>query len=136
MKVKSFLLLVCLSLCSLGYAENRHIHPQATDQTINSTVKNAMYPGYCQIEIINDSYQNVLVSGQFDDGAALSPFNIYPHEIPHYVSLFYYNYCHANMYLSITSNGYVIYSGYANVGSTIRIVPYLQGQLKAKVSVK
>ncbi|OGV51977.1 MAG: hypothetical protein A3F46_07185 [Legionellales bacterium RIFCSPHIGHO2_12_FULL_42_9] len=136
MKFKSFLLLLCLSVCSLGYADNRHVHPQSGNQAVNSAVKNAMTPGYCQVEIINDSNQYVTVSGRFDDGAPLQPFNIYPHEIPHYISLFYYNFCHQSMYLSITSNGYVVFGGYANVNSTIHIVPYLKGQLKAKVSVK
>ena len=136
MKLKSLFFFACLSVCFLGHAENRHVHPDAVNHAGTTATKNAMSPGYCQIEVINDSNQYVTVSGQFDDNTPLAPFNIYAHEIPHYISLYYYNYCHANMYLYITSNGYIVFSGYANAGSTIRIVPYLQGQLKAEVGVK
>ncbi len=29
------------------------------------------YPGYCQIEVINDSFADVRVFGSFDDGATV-----------------------------------------------------------------
>ena len=94
-------------------------------------------PGYCEVEIINSSYDNVTVYGRFDDGSSLIPFNIYSFERPYYISLYYYNYCHRDMFLDIvTFSGYHVYSGYTNTESTIRIVPYLANQVKAEVHAK
>ncbi|VEG92425.1 hypothetical protein [Legionella spiritensis] len=137
MKLKSLLFVCCLGLLSAAFADNRHIHPQAKEKDVKSSVKNAMYPNYCEIEIINDSYDGVNVYGRFDDGSYLDAFSIRRYEAPHYISLYYYGYCHSwmNIYID-TFSGYHVYSGYTPVNSTIRIVPYLKNQLKAEVSSK
>lgn len=138
MRVKSIVLACCLGLMGLAMADNRHVYPEVNaNKNQSGSEKNAMTPGYCEIEIINSSYDNVTVYGRFDDGSRLSPFDIYSYEIPHYISLYYYGYCHSNMYLDIvTFNGYHIYSGYTAVNSTVRVVPYLANQLKAEVNQK
>jgi hypothetical protein len=138
MKIKSLLFVCCLSLMGSLYAENRHIHPKAdVNNAKSATAKNARFPGYCQIEIINSSFDNVTVYGTFDDGTSMAPFNIYSYESPHYISLFYYNYCHRDMYLDIvTFSGYHVYSGYTRTESTVRIVPYLANQVKAEIQTK
>ena len=139
MKLRSLVFGFCISLCSFGFAANQHLHPQANsnDTTSASTEKKVGFPGYCEIEVINNSYDNVRVYGVFDDGAGLAPFNVYSFESPHYISLYYYGYCHAGMNLYVdTWSGYHIYAGYTPTGSTIRIVPYLANQLKAEVSTK
>jgi hypothetical protein len=93
------------------------------------------WPGYCEIEIINQSNNDVNVYGVYDDGIALAPFSIYSYEFPHYISLYYYGYCHAGMNLYIdTFYGSSVYAGYVSRYSTIRIVPSLfGGKIQAQV---
>lgn len=137
MKLQSLLFVCCLSLMSSLFADSRHVHPKADTNQAKVDTKNAMLPGFCQIEIINSSFDNVTVYGTFDDGTPLIPFNVYSFESPHYISLYYYNYCHRNMYLDIvTFSGYHIYSSYTRTESTIRIVPYLANQIKAELHTK
>lgn len=129
MKLRLLLFICCLGFTT--FAAAAHNHPKA-ENTVNS-----MRPGFCQIEIINNSFDAVTVYGQFDDGATLIPFDIYPFEGPQYISLFYYGYCHRDMYLDlVTFYGYHFYSGYTSVDSTIRIVPYLNKQIKAEIRKK
>lgn len=135
MKLKSLLFVLCFSLFANVFAANSHLHPKADAADKKSISKNVAYPGFCQIEIINDSFTDVNVSGTFDDGAGIN-FNIYRYESPHYISLFYYFYCHSGMYLNIVSPYGTVYSGWTNVNSTIRIVPFLKNQAKAQVSVR
>lgn len=131
MKLKSLLLMLCFSLFTNAFAVNLHLHPKVNEG--QKTDKNLSYPGYCEIEIINDSYTDVFVSGLFDDDSYLDDFTIYRYERPHYVSLFYYNYCHRGMNLTVRTPYYgVIYSGWTPTSSTVRIVPYLGG-VKAEV---
>ncbi|KTD18846.1 Uncharacterised protein [Legionella lansingensis] len=142
MKLKSLLFVCCLGLLTSAFADNRHLHPQANSPTANtagakSVAKGAKLPGYCEIEIINSSYDHVRVYGVFDDGKSLTPFNVYSYEGPHYIDLFYYGYCHAGMNLWIdTFSGYRIYGGYTYVNSTVRVVPYLNKQLKVEINAK
>lgn len=138
MKIKSLLLVCCLGLMSHVFADNRHIHPKADlKPSTSSSLKNAFYPGYCEIEVINSSFDDVTVYGTFDDGSNLQPFTVYSFESPHYISLFYYSYCHRDMWLDIvTYNGYHVYSGFTRPDTTVRIVPYLAKQVKAEIKAK
>jgi len=137
MKLKSLLFSVCLSMVSSVYAINQHIHPNDGPIEKSPTDKSMTWPGYCEIEIINRSYQDIYVSGEFDDGYILDPFTIYSFEGPHYVSLYYYGYCHVGMYLYIsTHEGYLLYSGYTKRRSSIRVLPYYGNQMKVEVSAK
>ncbi|KTD53049.1 hypothetical protein Lqui_0004 [Legionella quinlivanii] len=138
MKLKALLFVSCFGLLGSSYAENHHVYPKADAvQAQASTQKGAMLPGYCEIEVINSSFDNVTVYGTFDDGTTLTPFDVYTFESPHYIDLFYYGYCHKTMYLDIvTFSGYHIYSGYTRVNSTVRIVPYLNKQPKFKLESK
>jgi hypothetical protein len=127
-----------LALVSSAYADNHHVHPQdnKTVETAAPLLK-ANYAGYCEIEIINQSYDDVRVNGTFDDGTPLQPFTIYSYEAPHYISLFFYGYCHYGMNLYIDSYyGYNLYSGYTTRESTVRIVPYLRQNATADVDAK
>lgn len=142
MKLKSLLFIVCFSLFTNVFAANVHLHPKADTEDKKTIQKGVTYPGYCQIEIINDSFTDVRVYGTFDDGSTVD-FNIYRFESPHYISLFYNFYCHSGMYITIQSPYYTIYSGWTNTNSTIRVVPYLKagvkqdaGQAKAEVSTR
>lgn len=140
MKLKSLIIGFCLSFCASAFAGNQHLHPQATtdDSQLNKPASTDMkWPGYCEIEVINNSYDNVTVYGVFDDGVVMDPFNVYSFESPHYISLYYYGYCHQGMNLYIdTWSGYHLYSGYTTRRSTVRIVPYLTNQVKAEVQSK
>lgn len=142
MKFKSLLFVACFSLLSSVYADNRHLHPNMNVANLKPADKKLMSPGNCEIEIRNVSNDNVVVSGQFDDGTTLTPFYVYSYESPHYISLYYPDYygnyfCHRDMYLTIdTFRGYRVYAGYARVDTTITVVPYLQNQLKAEIHAK
>lgn len=139
MKIKALLLAVCCSIMTVAFADaNHHSYPNMENQQPELSVKPVQYPGYCEIEIINQSYQDVRVYGVFDDGTSLVPFNVYAFEAPHYISLYYYGYCHAWMDLDIDTlwSGRHLYSGYTRVGSSISVVPYLEQQPKAVLSIK
>ncbi|MDF1757899.1 MAG: hypothetical protein P1U74_06340 [Legionellaceae bacterium] len=138
MRFKLFILLTLL--CGLSFADgNKHTYPEpSTVKTTQNQAADLKYPGYCEIEIVNNSFTNVKVSGYFDDGERLSTFRVYAHEYPHYISLYYYGYCHYGMDLRIkTFSGYTIYSGYTERNQTIYITPYLMAnepkyEIKAK----
>ena len=135
MKIRSLILGLCVSLCSSVFAANQDVHPQASSSHMKSTEKTITYPGYCDIEIINSSFENVTVYGTFDDGINMEPFNVYSFGGARYIPLYYYGYCHAGMNLYIESfSGYPVYSGFAQTGGTIRILPYFANQLKAEVT--
>lgn len=135
MKLKSLLFILCFGLFSQSFAANLHLHPKADTADKQSIQKSISYPGYCQIEIINDSFTDVRVFGTFDDGSNVD-FNIYRFESPHYISLFYNFYCHNGMMLTIQSPFYTLYSGWTDVNTTIRLVPYLNKMTKAEVSTR
>lgn len=132
MRIKSLLFVLCFSLVSSAFATNIHTNTKAENPNQKAANSKA-YPGYCEIEIINDSYYNVNVYGTFDDGAETA-FRIYRYERPHYISLYYYGYCHDGMYLTITTPYSTVYSDWTYTNSTIRIVPYLTKQSKAEVA--
>ncbi|KTD16565.1 hypothetical protein [Legionella jordanis] len=140
MKLKSLLFVCCFGLLTSAFADNHHFHPQANKAEANAAAAKptdkAKLPGYCEIEIINSSFDDVRVYGVFDDGTTLNPFSIYSYEAPHYIDLFYYGYCHAGMNLWIdTYSGYRVYAGYTYTNSTVRIVPYLK-QTKVEITSK
>ena len=122
MKLKSLLFIVCFSFITNIFAANLHLHPKAANEDKKTIQKGITYPGYCQIELINQSYTDVRVFGTFDDGSTID-FDMYRYESPHYISLYYNFYCHNGMYLTIQSPFYTLYSGWTDVNSTIRIVP-------------
>ena len=140
MKFKSLILGLCVGLCSSAFASTQHGSAPAKNPENKSTEKMANWADYCDVEIINNSYQNVRVYGSFEDGSALFPFNIYSYEAPQYIHLWsdYYGYCQASMYLYIdTWSGYHVYSGFVLGGSTVYISPYLvNNQVKAEVRAK
>ena len=135
MKLKSITMGCLLALFSSTYAANHHVHPEDKTTPKVAPAIQAKYAGYCEIEIINQSYDDVRVSGVFDDGMPLDPFTIYSWESPHYISLFYYGYCHYGMNLYIDSYyGYNLYSAYTPRETTVRIVPYLKEKATVKVA--
>ncbi len=138
MKLKSLIFACCFSFFGALFAANQHVHPQAANGgDVKSANKSVSWPGYCEIEIVNQSYEQVRVFGIFDDGSSLPPFNIYMNDAPHYISLYYYGYCHSGMNLYVdTLDGYSVYSGYTPTNTTIRVVPYLTNQVKAEIQAK
>lgn len=129
MKLKSLLFAVCFGLAGHAVAANQHLHPKANEVNNKNTIsKPSMLPRACEIEIINDSYTDVNVFGTFDDGAPLSPFTVYRFDAPHYISLYYYGYCHNGMVVGIENARFpydLIYKAWTNTYSTVRVVPYL-----------
>ena len=124
MKLKSLMFLSCLCFLPSAFASNNHLfHPKAnSNETSLPTPKSA---GVCDIEIINDSFDDIRVYGRFDDGSALIPFVIKHWGAPIYVSLFYYGACHLGMDFYIeTTDGKHKYNGFTPVGKTIKIKSY------------
>lgn len=140
MKLKSLLFVIFFNLISNAFAANLHLHPNINAADKESAPKATMYPGYCQIEVINNSSNYVRVSGIFDDSTYLDPFTVFAFEAPHYISLYYYGYCHSGMNISILSAyGALVYSGWTDVHSTIRIVDYFDKghkSIKAEIATK
>jgi hypothetical protein len=139
MKIKALILGCCLGMSSVVFAAaNQHAYPEAENTKTQNTAKELQWPGYCEIEIINQSYDDIRVTGVFEDGTMLRPFIIYSYESPHYISLYYYGYCHRGMDLDIDSlDGYHLYGGYTRRQSSIRVVvPYLANKAKVEVQMK
>ena len=142
MKIRSLIMAVVTSMCilllsnQLAYAANVHTHPSDVEASAKDATPKIAMPGYCEIEIVNHSFHNVSVHGDFDDGTSMYPFNVYSFGYAQYIDLYYYNYCHAGMYLSIYDDyGYVLYSAYTPVGSSI-VISLFGKQLKAEVHAK
>jgi hypothetical protein len=139
MKLRSLLVGLCVSLCSTVFAANHHFHPQATNSDKKTAEKTVGWADACEIEVINESHADILVTGTFEDGTSLAPFTIYAYEyLPSYIDLFYYDFCHSGMYVHIVTlrNGYPIYSRYTHAGRTIHVFSPYADQLKAEVSAK
>lgn len=125
MKLNSLLLVLFLSLFGQQvFASQVYTRSQANHAEKIKQAKCVAYPGYCEIEIINDSYSNVSVYGTLDNGSIVD-FNVFRYDEPHYISLYYYSYCHRGMYLTIQDRYGIVYSGWTRVDSTVRIVPSL-----------
>jgi len=133
MKIKIFALCLLAAIgLSLQAGQNRHIHQSVK----KADSQKMMLPGFCEIEVINRSYDPVHVTGQYLDGAYLTPFDIYPYDSPHYISVYYYG-CQDGMYLTIRDfSGYVMYSGYTPVYQTLVIYPTFGNKQSAVKSSK
>lgn len=135
MKLKSLLFFLCMGLMSLSFAVQLHVNPKANQASQKSISEELTYPGYCQIEIINDSTMDLWVSGTYDDGSYIG-FDVYRFDAPHYISLYYDAYCHRGMYLTIQSPYGLIYSGWTNVDSTLHVVSNLDKRATVEKSVR
>ena len=125
MKLKCIVFACFFSMLSISFAENRHYYPQVKTSEITSANQNLNYPGVCDIEIINDSFDDINVHGRFEDGTYLIPFVIKHWGEPQYVSLFYYGSCHQGMDFYIeTVAGKYKYNGFTPVGKTIKITNF------------
>lgn len=134
MKLKSCVLMCSLALASSAYAGNVHFHPKANEATPQAP-KGLQMPGYCQIEVINDSYSDVRVYGMFDDQSSMEPFNIRSYDSPHYINLYYYGSCHPGMNVNITTMyGYPLYNSFTSVHKTVRVIPYIMNKAKVVIS--
>lgn len=119
--LRLLVLFVGVLFVPIGQAETVHWHPSVV-QKGEQRVRN---PGYCEIELINRSREDVRVSGVYPDGTYLYPFYLYRNDYPEYISLEEYNgFCYSGMRLTIESvYGYLIYSGYVERGSTVWVIP-------------
>ena len=116
MKFKALILGLCVGFCATAIGANQQFHPDATSEE----KQELKWLGYCEIEIVNDSFEDLRVYGTYDNGFSMLPFYIFSFEAPHYISLYYYGYCHRGMNLYIdTLHGWPLYAGYTPVGMTI-----------------
>ena len=136
MKFKSLFFIGCLTLLSTAYADDRYIHP-ATTPADAKAAKNMMTPGYCEIEVLNRSYDDVRVYGVYDDFTPMKAFKVYSYGSAVYISLFYNGYCHSGMNLFVDNwdDDYNIFTGYVKTNTTLRIVPYYNLTNKLKVEI-
>jgi len=122
MKKTIFIFLCGLGLLSPVFADvaHEHLHDKA-NETISGGQK-ALISGTCEIEIINNSFDDINIYGRFEDGTYLTPFIIKHWGVPQTVSLFYYGSCHLGMDFYIeTVAGTYKYNGFTPVGKTIKI---------------
>ncbi len=135
MKRISLILVCLLCLSSAAFSNNRHVHSATGNASdFKAAGVKASWMDGCEIQIINQSYADVRIFGIFDDGSSLEPFNIYSFEAPHYISLYYYGYCHEGMEIDIeTFYGYPVFSGFVRRGTPLYITPYYGSRLKAQV---
>lgn len=87
---------------------------------------NISAPGYCEIEVANQSALGAYVDIQYDNGDFRANNYVAP-GYSLYIPLHYYGYCHSYATLSIRSiyNDFLFY-GAAYVGHTVSIVPGLK----------
>jgi hypothetical protein len=131
MKLKSLLFVLSMGLLTQAFATNVHMHPKADKPSMSKGVN---YPGYCEIEVINDSYSDAHIYGTFDDHSN-TKFDVPRYDSAHYINLFYYFYCHDGMFITIETNaGGVIGWGWVDTNTTVRIVPYLKNKAKVEFS--
>lgn len=138
MKLKSLFFVGCLSFLSMSYAADRYVHPEAGNADAKNVSQKEMTPGYCEIEIINRSYDDVRVYGVFDDFTPMKPFKVYSYGSSAYISLYYKSYCHLGMNLYVdTWNDHInIFTGYVKVNTTLNVVPYLANKVKIEIQPK
>ena len=125
MKNWIFVLVVSLiASTSFATSPQYHLYPNAKIEDQKKSIKNTSKSApTCLIKITNDSHDDILVYGTFDDGTPLQPFIIYAYESSHYISLFYYGFCHAGMDINIdTTSGLRLYNQYTWVNTRLRIV--------------
>lgn len=125
--MKKWLLGIVISLIaftSFASTSQYHLYPKAKIEDLKlNTNNNAKAAPSCLIKITNDSHDDILIYGTFDDGTPLQPFIIYAYESSHYISLFYYGFCHAGMDINIeTTSGLRLYNQYTWVNTRLRIV--------------
>ena len=93
-------------------------------------------PDSCEIEILNNSFRHLYISGSYGDvpmrSFEMSRFNTWYH-IP--MDPIQPGYCYSYMFLQIATNDGVIYSGYPVAGSILNI-QYLAGKAKVAVTKK
>lgn len=143
MKSKPLLFVCCLGLLSSVFADNRHLPVNANDAeakaAAQAAVKRVKSPSYCEIEIINYSYNELRAWGRVSNGAILSPFYIPAQDnSSHHIDLYdyHYGYCPEGMDLTIsTVNGYIVYSQFTRPDTTVKLVPYLN-KARAEILIK
>lgn len=135
MKLKSLFLLGSLALGSSAFAATHISHPLMTEADKTASAR-TMAPDYCEVELVNNSYETVRIFGVFDDGSPLTPVDLPRFSAPIYVDLFYNGYCHQGMNIYIFSlNGVNLYSAFTPVHTTVSVYPFLKG-LKVDVADK
>ncbi len=78
-------------------------------------------PGYCEIEVANQSHKGAYVDILYDNHTRRNGNYVYPGYSLN-IPLYYGGYCHQYAYLNIYSpEHYLLFSGYAYVGHTITI---------------
>lgn len=136
MKLKYLLLISYLSLATTALANPYHLYPQCnSEKNSHYAVKNFPDVKYCQIEIINNSPEDIWVYGRFDDDSSLIPFYIYSFDRPHYISLLYNDFCHEQMHLTLKiARGYPVFAGNTQSNSIVTILPYRKNQVSVHIS--
>lgn len=136
MKLKSLLFVCLVALFSSANAETRHVPANANSSaTAKTVVKKAKMPGYCEVEILNYSRDDLSVWGRLSNNAEvsfyISRFRNFPES--HIIDMYdyYYGGCPLWIDLSIiTTNGYPVYHEITYPGSVIEVRPYW-GAVKA-----
>jgi len=143
MNFKSLLLACSFCLSMSASAENAqshagtyHLYPGSEQTETKASGKDTVkMPGYCEIEIVNNSGRAIRVYGVYEDGVSLPAFPMFSYEYPQYISLFYNGYCHNGMDVYIDSYyfGYHLYAAYTYTGTSLYVNPFQKGEAKVEV---
>lgn len=125
-------LFICLSFLVVIFCGQA----QASSSPKNILVQPAHMktPGYCEIEVANQSQLGAYVDIEYDNYEQRNHNYVAP-GYSLYIPLYYYNYCHSYATLAIYSiYNEFLYYGSTEVGHTVYIVPGLkEKQLQVKV---
>ncbi len=141
MKLKSLMLVLGLSMLSSAYADTKaaldYANRPNTKPPEKSVPKKAMWPGFCEIEVVNLSNTSLNAWGVSTTGGVLHPTYI-PYNSTLKIDLWDYVYgeCPRGMNLNIeTSYRNMVYSQFTATESIVKVFPEW-GMLKAKVQPK
>ncbi|MBA2710766.1 MAG: hypothetical protein H0U57_09270 [Tatlockia sp.] len=141
MKMKPLVLVLGLGMLSSVYADSKAALDYANRPNGKPAVKSAtakpMWPGFCEIEVVNRSSTSLSAWGRGSTGGVLRPTYI-PYNSNLKIDLWDYNYgeCPRGMDLNIeTSYGDLVYSQFTYAETTVRISSEW-GMLKAQVQKK
>lgn len=129
--MKRIVLFLFMSVFAFSVSAIPSIPQPATQKGIVTT------PGYCEIEVANQSHLGAWVDIQYDNGSWRFNNYVYPGQSL-MIPLDYPGYCrHSYAFLNIYGQSHtdLLYSGYVYVGNTVTVLPALnKGKMRVKLS--
>ena len=132
MKFKALFVAMGFSLITSVSAESNHFYFDAKKPTT------VAMPYYCEIEIDNNSFNDVVIYGVTQDGRTMPPTRLNHFSPPYYIYLGFSNgFCPNNQGMMLyidTVSGYPVSEAYYPVGSIITLTSQFNNSIKAITS--